>query len=86
LSQHPSEKTPIFRLLAVLLLPFMHVVARYRIHDGEKLPKTGAFVLSPNHYSEIDPVVIGCAPPVRSRSSAPGPCVATTRSSPPAIS
>ncbi|MET3769509.1 1-acyl-sn-glycerol-3-phosphate acyltransferase [Marisediminicola sp. UYEF4] len=59
LSQYPSEKTPIFRFLAVLLLPFMHVVARYRIHDGDKMPKAGAFVLSPNHYSEIDPVVIG---------------------------
>lgn len=54
-----SEKTPIFRLFAFLLLPFMHVVARYRIHDGHKLPASGAFVLSPNHYSEIDPVVIG---------------------------
>lgn len=54
-----SEKTPIFRLLAFLLLPFMHVVARYRIHDAHKIPATGAFVLAPNHYSEIDPVVVG---------------------------
>ncbi len=37
----------------------MTTVARYRIHDGDKLPKTGAFILSPNHYSEIDPLVIG---------------------------
>lgn len=54
-----SEKTPIFRLLAVIALPFMTAVARYRIHDGQKLPATGAFVLSPNHYSEIDPLVMG---------------------------
>ena len=54
-----SEKTPTFRLLAFLLLPFMHLVARYRIHDGHKLPTSGAFVLAPNHYSEIDPIVIG---------------------------
>lgn len=53
------EKTPIFRFFAVLLLPFMHLVARYRIVDGEKMPQKGAFVLAPNHYSEIDPVVIG---------------------------
>lgn len=58
-SGRASEKTPIFRFFAVLLLPFMHLVARYRIVDGEKMPKTGAFVLAPNHYSEIDPVVIG---------------------------
>ncbi|TQL47566.1 1-acyl-sn-glycerol-3-phosphate acyltransferase [Homoserinimonas aerilata] len=54
-----SEKNAIFRLLAFLALPFMHLVARYEIIDGHKLPKQGAFVLSPNHYSEIDPVVIG---------------------------
>ncbi len=54
-----SEKTPVFRLLGLLLLPFMHLVARYRIIDGDKLPRTGAFILAPNHYSEIDPVVIG---------------------------
>ena len=54
-----SEKTLIFRFLAVITLPFMTAVAKYRIHDGHKLPASGAFVLSPNHYSEIDPLVIG---------------------------
>lgn len=54
-----SEKIPIFRLLAGILVPPMEVLARYVIIDGEKLPKTGAFVVAPNHYSEIDPVVIG---------------------------
>ncbi len=56
-----SEKTAIFRVLAVLLLPPMHLLARYVLHNTEKVPKQGAFVLSPNHYSEIDPVVIGVA-------------------------
>lgn len=54
-----SEKTLIFRVLAVLLLPFMTLLARYVLHGTENVPKTGAFVLSPNHYSNIDPVVIG---------------------------
>ncbi len=57
--RHKSEKIPIFRLLAALLIPPMELLARYIVVDGEKLPKRGAFVLSPNHYSEIDPVVIG---------------------------
>lgn len=56
-----SEKTPIFRLLAFLLLPFMTLLARYVLHGTEKVPVTGAFVLAPNHYSEIDPIVIGVA-------------------------
>lgn len=54
-----SEKTWIFRLLAFLVLPAMYFLARYRIIDGDKLPRTGAFVLAPNHYSEIDPIVVG---------------------------
>jgi 1-acyl-sn-glycerol-3-phosphate acyltransferase len=57
---HPkSEKIAIFRLLAALVLPFMYLIARYRIEDGDKLPKHGAFILAPNHYSEIDPIVVG---------------------------
>ncbi|MCU1546757.1 MAG: acyl-phosphate glycerol 3-phosphate acyltransferase, partial [Homoserinimonas sp.] len=54
-----SEKNAIFRVLAVLVLPFMTLVARYKIVDGHKLPKSGGFVLAPNHYSEIDPLVVG---------------------------
>jgi 1-acyl-sn-glycerol-3-phosphate acyltransferase len=46
-------------VLAALLLPFMYSIAKFRVVDGGTLPKTGAFVLSPNHYSEIDPVVVG---------------------------
>ena len=54
-----SEKTPIFRLLAFLVVPFMSMIARYKIQDGDKLPTSGAFILAPNHYSEIDPLVVG---------------------------
>ena len=54
-----SEKTVIFRVFGGLLLPFMYFVARYRVHGAENVPETGAFVLAPNHYSNIDPVVIG---------------------------
>lgn len=53
------EKTPLWRVLAAIVLPFMYAITRYRIIDGDKLPKSGAFVLAPNHYSEIDPVIMG---------------------------
>jgi len=56
-----SEKTPIFRVLAAVLLPPMLFLGRYHIENGEKLPKSGAVVVAPNHYSEIDPVVMGVA-------------------------
>lgn len=57
----PSEKTAIFRLFAGLLLPFMYFVGRYRLHGVENVPATGSFVVAPNHYSNIDPIVIGVA-------------------------
>jgi len=56
-----SEKTPIFRLLAAIAVPPMDLMAKLRLSGVENVPKTGAFVLAPNHYSEIDPLVIGVA-------------------------
>jgi 1-acyl-sn-glycerol-3-phosphate acyltransferase len=56
-----SERSWIFRLLASLVLPAMYLLGRYRIQNGDKLPSFGPFVLAPNHYSEIDPLVIGVA-------------------------
>ncbi|CAN5317546.1 lysophospholipid acyltransferase family protein [soil metagenome] len=56
-----SEKTAIFRTFAYLLIPFLELVGRYRLHGTENLPASGAVVVAPNHYSDIDPVVIGYA-------------------------
>ncbi|MBH0023667.1 1-acyl-sn-glycerol-3-phosphate acyltransferase [Salinibacterium sp. SWN248] len=56
-----SEKTAAFRVLAFLLLPTMTVLAKFKLHDSHNVPAEGAFVISPNHYSNIDPVVIGVA-------------------------
>jgi 1-acyl-sn-glycerol-3-phosphate acyltransferase len=53
------EKTFGWRVLAAVVIPWLLLVARFRIRDGEKLPREGAFVLSPNHYSNLDPVTAG---------------------------
>lgn len=53
------ERTPLWWLIAAILLPPLTLMARYDVIDGHKLPKRGAFILSPNHYSEIDPVIMG---------------------------
>lgn len=53
------EKTLLWHAIAALLLPLLTIMSRYPVIDGEKLPKTGAFILAPNHYSEIDPVIMG---------------------------
>jgi 1-acyl-sn-glycerol-3-phosphate acyltransferase len=56
-----SEKgrPSIFWVLAALVIPLGSLLARFRITDGQKLPKHGAYIISPNHYSEIDPVMVG---------------------------
>ncbi len=58
-----SEKSrpSIFWIFAAIALPLMGLVSRLEFVDREKLPRHGAYVLAPNHYSEIDPVVIGVA-------------------------
>lgn len=53
------EKTLLWRVIAAFCLPLLTLMARYPVIDGHKLPKTGAFILAPNHYSEIDPVIMG---------------------------
>ena len=54
-----SEKTPVFRFIAGAVIPIFEIFTKFVIVDGDKMPKTGAFVLSPNHFTEIDPVVVG---------------------------
>ena len=36
-------------------------MVRYRFTPSSRLPKTGPFILAPNHYSEIDPIAMGAA-------------------------
>jgi 1-acyl-sn-glycerol-3-phosphate acyltransferase len=56
-----SEKTLGWRIIAGAVIPPLKLAARFRILDGHKVPRSGAFVLSPNHYSEIDPIIMGYA-------------------------
>ncbi|KRE28556.1 1-acyl-sn-glycerol-3-phosphate acyltransferase [Agromyces sp. Soil535] len=54
-----KRRPSIFWLLAALVIPIFNLAVRFRFHHPERMPQTGAFVLAPNHYSEIDPVVMG---------------------------
>ena len=56
-----SEKTFGWRVIAGIVIPPLRMSAKFRIVDGAKVPRTGAFVLAPNHYSEIDPIIMGYA-------------------------
>lgn len=53
------EKTPIFRVLAAIALPPVWLLSRLHIRGQHHVPATGAFVVAPNHYSEVDPLITG---------------------------
>jgi 1-acyl-sn-glycerol-3-phosphate acyltransferase len=42
-------------------LPVVTTLTRLRIVDGRKLPRHGACIIVPNHFSELDPLLIGVA-------------------------
>ncbi|RGE22573.1 1-acyl-sn-glycerol-3-phosphate acyltransferase [Leucobacter sp. wl10] len=56
-----KRRPSVFWLLAALILPLWSLMVRYRFTPQSRLPKTGPFILAPNHYSEIDPIAMGAA-------------------------
>lgn len=61
-SRSPEKSRPsLFWLLAAIAVPIISFLAKTTVIGREKLPRTGAFVLSPNHYSELDPLIVAAA-------------------------
>lgn len=56
-----AERKPVYMGLAAAVLPAMGSMSKLHIRGHEHIPARGAFVLSPNHYSEIDPLVMAVA-------------------------
>jgi 1-acyl-sn-glycerol-3-phosphate acyltransferase len=55
------EKTFVWRFLAGIIIPALLVLGRYTFRNAEKIPARGAFILTPNHYSDFDPLVAAYA-------------------------
>ena len=50
-----------WRIIAGTIVPIFSLMVRLRIRKSSRLPSEGPFIISPNHYSEIDPIVMGVA-------------------------
>ena len=50
-----------FWVLAGIALPLVALIVKFRFHDREKMPQTGAVIIAPNHFSNIDPFIVGSA-------------------------
>ena len=58
-SKRLRERNVTFGILARLAMPLLMVQAKYTVIGAEKLPVTGGYVLTPNHFSNYDPLVVG---------------------------
>ncbi|MGN7947977.1 lysophospholipid acyltransferase family protein [Microbacterium sp. 22215] len=56
-----TTRPSLFWPVAAIVIPAVSLLAKVRVTGGEKLPREGAFVLAPNHYSEFDPLIVALA-------------------------
>ncbi|WP_309064463.1 lysophospholipid acyltransferase family protein [Microbacterium sp.] len=61
MAQSERSRPSLFWPLAALVLPVVSYLCRMTIVGREKLPREGAYVLAPNHYSELDPIIVAVA-------------------------
>lgn len=55
------EIRPIWRVLAVVVIPLVWLLVGIRRQGSANVPREGAFVIAPNHTSNFDPLVMGIA-------------------------
>ncbi|WP_194398164.1 lysophospholipid acyltransferase family protein [Microbacterium atlanticum] len=56
-----KSRPSIFWPLAAIVVPLVGLIFKVELEGAEKLPREGAYVLAPNHVSEIDPLVVAVA-------------------------
>ncbi|MFC4242746.1 lysophospholipid acyltransferase family protein [Gryllotalpicola reticulitermitis] len=54
-----TRRPSIFWLMAWVCFGLLGGSVKFRVAHPERIPERGAFVIAPNHYSEIDPVIVG---------------------------
>lgn len=55
------SKPSLFWLFGALILPIISVMVKFRFHNKAKMPTTGPIIITPNHFTNIDPIIIGVA-------------------------
>ncbi len=56
-----QERTGIFRVLEVTVVPLLWMLAGIERQGTANIPREGGFVIAPNHTSNLDPIVVGAA-------------------------
>lgn len=47
--------------LAAIVVPLVGIIMKIEVIGAEKLPREGAYIVAPNHYSELDPLAVAVA-------------------------
>jgi 1-acyl-sn-glycerol-3-phosphate acyltransferase len=58
MSSSEKSRPSWFWPLAAVVVPVVGLLAKLRITGAEKLPREGAYILAPNHVSELDPILV----------------------------
>ena len=56
-----KSRPSVFWPLAAVIAPLISLLFKLEIEGAENLPREGAYVLAPNHYSESDPLAVALA-------------------------
>jgi 1-acyl-sn-glycerol-3-phosphate acyltransferase len=52
---------PGWRIAQLVAVPIARLLMGTRLHDARKVPQAGPFILVPNHFSDVDPIIVGLA-------------------------
>jgi 1-acyl-sn-glycerol-3-phosphate acyltransferase len=56
-----KSRPSVFWPLAAVIAPLISLLFKLELEGAENLPREGAYVLAPNHYSESDPLAVALA-------------------------
>jgi len=53
------SRPSIFWLFAAIALPLAGIITKFTFIGRDKMPRTGPIIITPNHFTNIDPVMVG---------------------------
>jgi len=49
----------LYKISRLICWTFLKIVGKFKVVHGERVPRQGAFILTPNHISNLDPPAVG---------------------------
>lgn len=52
------KKSKLYRFIVTIIRPFVRILYRLKVYGTENIPKSGGYIICPNHTSNADPVLL----------------------------